>query len=430
MHQREPGGGEGAAQPLDREGDDRGAARGGDRRAPGRTSKITYDPIASSLKKSADDAFALGFLEKNPDLTTIYDLDAPEQGAEGEAAGRSRRGSDDDVSYTDYDAHRIEADGGTQMLALRRLAETLLSVQQRLEALRHRAATTRWRSQDISLDIKQGEFICVVGPSGCGKSTLLNMIAGLDQPSRGHDCRSTATRSRGAGAERVVVFQEAALYPWLNVRANVEFGLKMKGVRRSERRDIVDKYLELVNLTRFEKAFVHELSGGMKQRVQLARALAVEPRMLLMDEPFAALDAQTRDVLQLELQDIWARTGSTIFFITHNVREAALLADRVLVMTPGPGRIKAEIAVPLQRPRSPDTHAVVDFAAEIRTGAAARGLRQSGAGGELCHLSAAPSEAHRGIRAASLHGVLTPPLGRAVARRDGLPACSHRSTQR
>jgi NitT/TauT family transport system ATP-binding protein len=219
--------------------------------------------------------------------------------------------------------------------------------------------------QEIDLEIGEGEFICVVGPSGCGKSTLLNLVAGLDKPTGGSLTFDGAPVQR-SGSDRVVVFQEAALYPWLNVRANVEFGLKMKGTPRRERGEIVARYLELVNLKHFQKAFVHELSGGMKQRVQLARALAVEPRMLLMDEPFAALDAQTRDNLQLELQDIWARTGSTILFITHNVREAALLGDRVLVMTPSPGRMKAEIQVPLQRPRHLDTHAVADFAAEIR----------------------------------------------------------------
>jgi NitT/TauT family transport system ATP-binding protein len=218
---------------------------------------------------------------------------------------------------------------------------------------------------NVSLEIKEGEFICVVGPSGCGKSTLLNLIAGLDHPTEGELIFDGHRITKG-DAERVVVFQEAALYPWMNVRANVEFGLKIKGVPKNDRRDLADRYIELVNLQNFQRAFVHELSGGMKQRVQLARALAVEPRMLLMDEPFAALDAQTRDALQMELQEIWARTGSTIFFITHNVREAALLADRVFVMTPSPGRLKTEIPVPLQRPRNPDTHAVVDFAAEIR----------------------------------------------------------------
>jgi NitT/TauT family transport system ATP-binding protein len=238
---------------------------------------------------------------------------------------------------------------------------TVRNVTKRFETSRHDTTAL----QKISLEIKKGEFICVVGPSGCGKSTLLNLIAGLDKPTSG-ELTFDGHAIRGPGAERVVVFQEPALYPWLNVRANVEFGLKVKGTPRGERRDIVNRYLELVNLTRFDKAFVHELSGGMKQRVQLARALAVEPRMLLMDEPFAALDAQTRDMLQLELQDIWQRTGSTILFITHNVREAALLGDRVFVMTPGPGQMKAEIEVPLQRPRNPDTHAVVDFAAEIR----------------------------------------------------------------
>jgi NitT/TauT family transport system ATP-binding protein len=218
---------------------------------------------------------------------------------------------------------------------------------------------------NVSLDVRAGEFVCVVGPSGCGKSTLLNIVAGLDRPDAGQ-ALFDGKPVRRAGADRVVVFQDPALYPWLNVRANVEFGLKIKGVPGKQRRALVDRYLELVNLRKFERAFVHELSGGMKQRVQLARALAVEPRMLVMDEPFAALDAQTRDVLQEELQQIWLRTGATILFVTHNVREAALLGDRVVVMTPGPGRIKAEIPVPLQRPRDIDTHAVVDFAAEIR----------------------------------------------------------------
>jgi NitT/TauT family transport system ATP-binding protein len=232
--------------------------------------------------------------------------------------------------------------------------------------------------EEIDLEVSEGEFICVVGPSGCGKSTLLNLVAGLDRPTGGSLVFDGAPIER-SGAERVVVFQEPALYPWLNVRANVEFGLKMKGSPRKERARVVDRYLELVNLTRFQKALVHELSGGMKQRVQLARALAVEPRMLLMDEPFAALDAQTRDNLQLELQDIWARTGSTILFITHNVLEAALLGDRVFVMSPSPGRMKAEIQVPLHRPRHLDTHAVADFAAEIR--AALQNEEYSGASG-------------------------------------------------
>jgi len=237
----------------------------------------------------------------------------------------------------------------------------LEGVSRRFLSLRHNTTAI----EDVSLQINAGEFVCIVGPSGCGKSTLLNIVAGLDHPDAG-EALFDGKPIRKAGADRVVVFQDAALYPWLNVRANVEFGLKMKRVGGRERQALVDRYLELVNLRTFERAFVHELSGGMKQRVQLARALAVEPRMLLMDEPFAALDAQTRDVLQSELQEIWLRTGATILFVTHNVREAALLGDRVVVMTPTPGRVKAEITVPLQRPRDADTHAVVDFAAEIR----------------------------------------------------------------
>lgn len=218
---------------------------------------------------------------------------------------------------------------------------------------------------NINLSVRDGEFVCLLGPSGCGKSTLLNLIAGFDHPDAG-EVVASGERITGPGRDRIVVFQEAALFPWLNVRSNVEFGLKLAARPKRERRELADTYLKLVGLQHFEKAFVHELSGGMKQRVQLARSLAVEPRMLLMDEPFAALDAQTRDVLQEELQLIWQRTGKTIVFVTHNVREAVLLADRVVVMSPSPGRIKREIEITLEHPRSPDSHAVVDLAAAIR----------------------------------------------------------------
>ncbi len=237
-----------------------------------------------------------------------------------------------------------------------------------IRGVRKRFTTTRHNTTAIdrvSLDVREREFVCIVGPSGCGKSTLLNIVAGLDQPDDG-DVLFAGQLVRRPGPERVLVFQEPALFPWLNVRANVEFGLKLAGVHGNERRERAQRFIELVNLKRFERAYVHELSGGMKQRVQLARALAVEPRMLLMDEPFAALDAQTRDVLQAELQEIWSRTQTTILFVTHNVREAAILADRVLVMTPAPGKMKSEIAVSLPRPRSSENHAVVDLAAEIR----------------------------------------------------------------
>ena len=217
----------------------------------------------------------------------------------------------------------------------------------------------------VTLSVREGEFLCIVGPSGCGKSTLLNIVAGLDHADEGQ-VLFDGRRVRKPGRERIVVFQEPALYPWLNVRANVELGLKIAGRSGKERRQLADRYISLVNLRKFEKAYIHELSGGMRQRAQLARALAVEPRMLLMDEPFAALDAQTRDVLQQELQEICARTKATVLFVTHNVREAVILGDRVWVMTPAPGRLKTEINVGLPRPRSPDSHAVVDLAARVR----------------------------------------------------------------
>lgn len=217
----------------------------------------------------------------------------------------------------------------------------------------------------VSLEIREGEFVCLVGPSGCGKSTLLNLVAGFDRPGEG-SVMVDGTPIRGPGPERIVVFQEPALFPWMNVQSNVEFGLRLAGQSRDERRARAERFLQLVGLSQFKRSFVHELSGGMKQRVQLARSLAVDPRILLMDEPFAALDAQTRDTLQDELQRIWVDTGKTILFVTHNVREAVLLADRVVVMSPLPGRIKRVLDVPFAHPRSPDSHAVVDLAAAIR----------------------------------------------------------------
>lgn len=204
--------------------------------------------------------------------------------------------------------------------------------------------------EDISLYINEGEFVCLLGPSGCGKSTLLNILAGLIEPTGG-SAHVDGKRISGPGADRVVVFQEPALFPWLTVFGNVEFGLKVAGLSKEERRERALKYLKMVHLGRFVNAYPHELSGGMKQRVALARALAMEPGILLMDEPFGSLDAQTRSILQGELQQIWEKTNKTIFFVTHNLYEAVYLADRVLVMTARPGRIKKEYNVNLPRPR-------------------------------------------------------------------------------
>lgn len=218
---------------------------------------------------------------------------------------------------------------------------------------------------DVSLEVRRGEIVCIVGPSGCGKSTLLNIAAGIDPHFDGSASFESAPII-GMARERAVVFQEPALFPWLNVRANVEFGLKLRGVAAPERHAIVDEYLALVHLERFDRAYVHELSGGMKQRVQLARALAVRPHMLMMDEPFAALDAQTRDDLQAELQSVAARIGATVLFVTHNVREAVILGDRVVVMGSNPGRVRRIVDIPLGRLRLPDDHDVADYAAMIR----------------------------------------------------------------
>jgi NitT/TauT family transport system ATP-binding protein len=199
---------------------------------------------------------------------------------------------------------------------------------------------------DIVLDVRPGELLTLVGPSGCGKSTLLDLLAGLIPPTSGRvlvDGREVS----GPGVDRGIVFQQYALFPWRTALANVEFGLEAIGVRRRERADRAREYLDLVGLTGFEERYPGELSGGMKQRVAIARSLAYDPAVLLMDEPFAALDAQTRDSLQQELLRIWVRTGKTIVFITHGIDEAVLLGQRVAVMTSRPGRIKDVVPIPL-----------------------------------------------------------------------------------
>src|SRR5499427_3583375 len=217
----------------------------------------------------------------------------------------------------------------------------------------------------VSLKVSEGEFVCLVGASGCGKSTLLNIIAGLEKPDSGTVC-ADGRPVIGPGRERLVMFQEPALFPWLNVFGNVLFGLKLKpNLTNKDRHDVAKYYLELVGLRRFERANIHELSGGMKQRVSLARALAPNPRVLLMDEPFAALDALTREQLYGDLQRIWKARNKTIVFVTHNVREAACLGDRVIVFSPRPGRIREEFAVDLPRPRDINSVDLAVHATEI-----------------------------------------------------------------
>lgn len=217
----------------------------------------------------------------------------------------------------------------------------------------------------VSLTVAEAEFVCLVGASGCGKSTLLSIIAGLEKPDSG-GVFADGKPITGPGSERLVMFQESALFPWLNVLSNVLFGLKLKhNLTHKDRLDVARYYLELVGLTRFERANIHELSGGMKQRVALARALAPNPRVLLMDEPFAALDALTREQLYGDLQEIWKSRRKTIVFVTHNVREAACLGDRVLLFSPHPGRIQEEFVIDLPRPRDINSVDLAAHASEI-----------------------------------------------------------------
>ncbi len=200
----------------------------------------------------------------------------------------------------------------------------------------------------LDLHIAEGEFICVVGPSGCGKTTLLRILAGLEQPSTGEVRIRRRDRSRPLSS---MIFQESSVFPWMRVRDNVGYGLDMRRVARAEREQTVDRFLALAGLSKFADAFPHQLSGGMKQRVSVARAFANDPEMLLMDEPFAALDEQTKIVLQQELLRLWSETRKTVLFITHSIDEALVLADRVLVLSGRPGRLIADLPVTFPRPR-------------------------------------------------------------------------------
>lgn len=214
---------------------------------------------------------------------------------------------------------------------------------------------------DFQLEVKEGEFLSILGPSGCGKSTFLNILGGLDSQSSGEIFVDDQVVT-GAGNNLGYVFQAYALFPWRTVLENVGAGLEIRGVKRKERREIAKEYIDLVGLGEFTNRYPHELSGGMKQRVAIARALAYQPEVLLMDEPFAALDAQTREVLQYELLRIWEETHKTIVFVTHSIDEAVFLSDRVAVMTARPGRIKEIIEVPLARPRSEELRNSPEFA--------------------------------------------------------------------
>jgi NitT/TauT family transport system ATP-binding protein len=218
---------------------------------------------------------------------------------------------------------------------------------------------------DVNFSVGTGEFVCIVGPSGCGKTTLFRLIAGLETPTAG-EVRLDGDPVTGPGTDRGMVFQEYGLFPWRTVRGNVAFGLEEQGVDGDERERRVAEMIDLVGLSGFTDAYPKELSGGMKQRVGIARALAVDPELLLMDEPFGSVDAQTRDMLHAELLDVWAETEKTVLFVTHDVEEAVTLADRVVVMAADPGRVRDVVPVGLSRPRRRTDAAFADRVEHVR----------------------------------------------------------------
>jgi len=233
------------------------------------------------------------------------------------------------------------ATSGSPRIVARRLRKEFVDISRQAEVV---------ALSSIDLDIGEDEFLTILGPSGCGKSTLLNIIAGFEQATDG-EVRLDGQIIRNPGPDRGVVFQEYALFPWLNVVQNIEFGLRERGVPKAERKVRVTRQISAVGLDGFEDRFPQELSGGMRQRVALARVLVNDPKILLMDEPFAALDAQTRTIMQTELLRVWSAERRTALFVTHNIEEAVLLGDRLVVMTARPGRIKEIVNVKLPRPR-------------------------------------------------------------------------------
>jgi len=216
----------------------------------------------------------------------------------------------------------------------------------------------------IDLNVDDGEFVCIVGPSGCGKSTFLRITAGLEKPDGGEILLDNQPLTN-TGPDRIMVFQEGALFPWLNVEDNVEYGPKIAGIPKEKRNQISHRYLDMMQLTQFATSYTYQLSTGMKQRVAIARALVMEPDVLLMDEPFAALDPQTRDLLLVEMQLIWQKTKKTIVFVTHNVAEAVMLGTRVLVFTHRPARIKKEFKIDYKRPRISEDENLLPYQQKI-----------------------------------------------------------------